>query len=181
LRSLRLVAGPSHNQFSLNPTFKRRALDQGRPSFQRHHTDLLAGRSWGRNLEFYWHLRTFIPSRALQRISKTPGSRYITLGALRVPQIRILSSHLQFLLDKSAHSDNILGLAHRKVFRFRYLHRDHPTYMKKAFFLLRDTFNESQGRLLKSGLVSRFEGVMRGLLRIRYSFPNSISYVVSSS
>jgi hypothetical protein len=149
-----------------------------RPCFQRHHADLQAGTNWGRDLEFYWYLRTFFPSPGLQRISKTPESRYITLGALRVPQIRILSSHLQFLLDKSAHSDNILGLARRKVFRFGYLHRDHPTDMKKAFLLLRDTFNESQRRLLKSGLASRLGGAIRGLLRIRYSFLNSISYVL---
>jgi hypothetical protein len=46
------------------------------------------------------------------------------------------SNHLQFLLEKSAYSDNLLNFAHHRVFRFRYLHRKHPTYMKKAIFAL---------------------------------------------
>ena len=52
----------------------------------------------------------------------TPQHRKITLDQLRVEEIRNVSSHLQFLLEKSAHSDNILGLARRKVFRFGYPH-----------------------------------------------------------
>ena len=47
---------------------------------------------------------------------------------------------------------------------------------RRPFLLSRDTFDESQWRGPKSGLVSRYGGVMRGLLRIRSSFPNSIPY-----
>ena len=46
------------------------------------------------------------------------------------------SDHLQFLLEKSSYSDNLLNFARRRVFRFGYLHRKHPTYMKKAIFAL---------------------------------------------
>ena len=46
------------------------------------------------------------------------------------------SDHLQFLLEKSAYSNNLLNFARRRVFRFRYLHRKHPIYMKKAIFAL---------------------------------------------
>ena len=45
------------------------------------------------------------------------------------------SSHLQFL-ENSAYSDSLVKFAHRRVFRFRYLHRNHPTHMKKAIFAL---------------------------------------------
>jgi len=47
-----------------------------------------------------------------------------------------LSKHLQYLLEKAAYSDNILDFARRRVFRFGYLLRKHPTYMKKAIFSL---------------------------------------------
>jgi hypothetical protein len=46
------------------------------------------------------------------------------------------STHLQFLLEKSAHSNDILNFARHRVFRFGYLHRKHPTYIKKAIFAL---------------------------------------------
>ena len=44
--------------------------------------------------------------------------------------------HLQFLLEKSAYSDSLLTFTRRRVFRFGYLQRNHPTYMKKAIFAL---------------------------------------------
>ena len=106
------------------------------PPFQRHYADLPARTNWRRNIEFYWCFRTFFPGLALQGVAETPQSTKITMDEFRVNQIRILSSHLQFLLEKSVHSDNILSLARRKVFRFGYLHRNHPTYMKKAIFSL---------------------------------------------
>jgi len=49
---------------------------------------------------------------------------------------RLRSSHLEFLLKKSAYSDNLLNFARRRVFRFGYLKRNHPTYMKKGIFAL---------------------------------------------
>ena len=64
---------------------------------------------------------------------ETPGITNITLYAFR---IFILSRHLQFLLEKFAHSDNILGLDRRKVFIFGYLHQNHSIYVKKTIFAL---------------------------------------------
>jgi hypothetical protein len=49
---------------------------------------------------------------------------------------RIRSSHLQFLLEKSAHSNSLLDFARRRVFRFGHLQQNHPIYMKKVIFSL---------------------------------------------
>jgi len=49
---------------------------------------------------------------------------------------RFRSKHLQFLLQKSAYSHLLLKFARQKVFRFGYLQRDHPIYIKKAIFAL---------------------------------------------
>jgi hypothetical protein len=46
------------------------------------------------------------------------------------------SGHLQFLLEKSAYSDDLLNFVHHRVFRFGYLHRKYPIFMKKAIFAL---------------------------------------------
>ena len=49
---------------------------------------------------------------------------------------RTRAIHLRFLLEKSAYSDSLLTFTRRRVFRFGYLQRNHPTYMKKAIFAL---------------------------------------------
>jgi hypothetical protein len=81
---------------------------------------------------------------------------------------RLRSSHLQFLLKKSAYSDNLLNFAHRRVFRFGYLHQKHP---KGPFILSPNTYNESLEGRPQSGLASRFGGEIGGFLRIRCSLP----------
>ena len=58
---------------------------------------------------------------------------------------RTRSNHLQFLLEKSAYSDSLLNFARRRVFRFGYLHKKHPTYMKKAFFALANYIHRVTG------------------------------------
>jgi hypothetical protein len=121
------------------------------PHFQRHHADLPAGTNWGRDLEFYWRLRTFFPSLALQRIPKTSERRYVILD-YRVPYDTHSFKPPSIPPGKSAHSDNILGLARRKVFRFGYLHRNHPIYMKKAIFALARYIQRVTGGRPKSGL-----------------------------
>ena len=88
-------------------------------------------RTYLRRVAFYWHLRTphrnrkpqeqYLQSRTFYQESKDQNSR---------------SNHLLFLLPKSAYSNNILNFARYRVFRFGYLHRNHPTYMKRAIFAL---------------------------------------------
>ena len=106
------------------------------PPFQRYRTHFPEGTNWGGNLEMYWLLRTFLPSLAHQRILETSRRRILSQDLLPTNMVRILSRHLEFLLEKSAHSDNNLSLVRCKVFRFGYLHRNLPIYMKKAIFAL---------------------------------------------
>ena len=42
--------------------------------FQWHHTDLPPGTDWNRSVNFYWHLKTSLPSRSPQRMSEAPAS-----------------------------------------------------------------------------------------------------------
>ena len=49
---------------------------------------------------------------------------------------KLRSKHLQLLLHKSAYSNDLLNFARQRVFRFGYLQRSHPTYIKKAIFAL---------------------------------------------
>jgi hypothetical protein len=77
---------------------------------------------WKNFLETYFSIRTR---------PKTMGI-YFALDRLQ----RVRANHCQLMLEKSAYSDNLLNFARRRVFRFGYLHRNHPTYMKKAFFAL---------------------------------------------
>jgi len=100
---------------------------------QRPHKDLAVGTYWGRSLAFYWHLRTYVRN---QRPQKQPlWTRSFQFGRESADQ-NSRSNHLLFLLQRSAYSDKILTFARYRVFRFRYLHRKHPKYMKKAIFSL---------------------------------------------
>ena len=56
--------------------------------------------------------------------------------AIYEPLDRLRTTHLRLLLEKSAYSDNLLNFARCRVFRFGYLRRNHPTYMKQAIFAL---------------------------------------------
>jgi hypothetical protein len=94
---------------------------------QRHSTDLKPKPLWHRSLR-HWHLRTYISSR------KVPWD-FLQFHR-KIDDQRFRSGHLKFLLEKSAYSNNLLNFAHRRVFRFRYLQRSHPTYMKEAIFAL---------------------------------------------
>ena len=102
---------------------------------QRHHTDLPVGtKRWG-SIRLYWDLQTRLPNQM------RPGKHLSSiLSLLERNRLRAFpdsqSKHLQFLLQKSAYSENILGFARYRVFRFGYLARHHPVYMKKAIFSL---------------------------------------------
>ena len=97
---------------------------------QRHRADLKRKTLWHRSVR-HSHLRTYLSSRKLRKI---PQAFFEFRRKVQVQHLR--SRHLQFLLEKSAYSDNLLSFAHRRVFRFGYLHRNHPTHMKKAIFAL---------------------------------------------
>ena len=118
-----------------SPTLSHSEGGYGTP-FQRYYTDLpVRTAQWAQTVEFYWHLRTLLPNRMLQK--ESPEIRnLIVVGLQAKRRNRFLSGHLQFLLEKAAHSDDIVGLARRKVFRFGYLYRNHPSHMKKAIFAL---------------------------------------------
>jgi len=91
--------------------------------------DLLpAGPGWKIDLTFYWHLRTD-PHNLIPY--KTTFDQFKEIEAQNYR-----SNHLLFLLPKSGYSPNILNFARYRVFRFGYLHRKHPPYMKKAIFVL---------------------------------------------
>jgi len=102
---------------------------------QWHHTDLLVGTEWWRNIRLYWDLRTRLPNQMRQGKHLSDVLTLLERNRLReYPDS--WSKHLQFLLPKSAYSDNILDFARYRVFRFGYLARHHPVYIKKAIFSL---------------------------------------------
>jgi hypothetical protein len=101
---------------------------------QQHHTDLPAGTDWEQSIQFYWYLRNYFPTSPPKGDSDPDELYFDFTCGMRIDFFR--SAHLQFLLEKSTHSNNILNFAHHRVFRFGYLHRKHPTYIKKAIFAL---------------------------------------------
>ena len=94
-----------------------------------YHAHLPVGRS-----SLYWHLKTRLPYRKPHEMHLLEMGMHLILESMRYTESR--SDDLQFLLEKSACSDNILDFARYRVFRFAYLHRKHPVYMKKAIFSL---------------------------------------------
>jgi len=82
---------------------------------------------------FYWRLRTRGRSQVSQK--QYLLSRFSQFSQESLHQY-FRSDHLLFLLPKSAYSHDILNFARYRVFRFGYLHRKHPTYMKRAIFAL---------------------------------------------
>jgi hypothetical protein len=112
-------------------------MEMKHPS-QWHHADLPAEMDWNRSINFYWYLRTSLPTRTpwgtSQALPDINQIRYQFEGQKRGQYSR--SHHLRILLQKSACSDDLLNFAHRRVFRFGYLHRNHPTYIRKAIFAL---------------------------------------------
>jgi hypothetical protein len=103
--------------------------------YQRNHTDLPVEIDWRRSIRLYWGLRTHLPNQMRRERDLSGTDILFGLMVTQTTQYR-RSSHLQFLLEKSAYSDNILDFARHRVFRFGYLARQHPTYMKKAIFSL---------------------------------------------
>ena len=73
-------------------------------------------------------LETYFATPKRQGISAV----YATLAHAQ----RLRTIHLRFLLEKSAYSDSLLSFARCRVFRFGYLCRKHPTYMKETIFAL---------------------------------------------
>jgi len=116
-------------------TFRGRTEDH----FGWHHLGLLLlvhGRPrafYERPVAFYWHLRTCYPNQMQQKQSL--WDRFSQFRHESADQ-RFRSNHLLFLLPKSAYSHNILNFARYRVFTFGYLHRNHPTSMKRAIFAL---------------------------------------------
>jgi hypothetical protein len=100
---------------------------------QRSYAGLPVVTTRGDSIRLYWELRTCLPNLMRQgthvsaedilfKVRRQHGDQYSR------------SNQLQFLLQKSAYSDNILNFARYSVFRFAYLARQHPVYMKKAIF-----------------------------------------------
>jgi len=100
---------------------------------QWHHKDPPPETYWGKSLTFYWHLRTRLRNRMPQKHHPLDKFHQFRQGSADQDS---RSYHLLFLLPKSAYSHNILEFARYRVFRFGYLHRKHPTYMKRAIFAL---------------------------------------------
>jgi len=99
-------------------------------SSQRHRADLKREALWHRSVK-HWNFRSYLSSQKLQKFSPA-----FVEFVKKVQHQHLLSGHLKSLLEKSAHSRNLLNFARRRVFRFGYLQRNHPTYMKKAIFSL---------------------------------------------
>jgi len=85
------------------------------------------------SMAFYWHIRTRHRNQMPQKESFWDRFSQFELESADQDY---RSNHLQFLLPKSVYSHNILNFARYRVFRFGYLHRKHPTYMKEAIFAL---------------------------------------------
>ena len=112
-------------------------------SSQRHRAGLKRRALWHRNVK-HWNLRTYLSSQKLQK-----NSPAFVEFVKKIQHQHLLSGHLKFLLEKSAHSDNLLNFARRRVFRFGYLQRNHPTYMKKAIFALAKYIHRVTGETAK--------------------------------
>ena len=89
--------------------------------------------TYQRRVAFYWHLRTHHRIQKPQKLNLLGRSRQLRKES---DDQDCRSEHLLFLLPKSAPSHNILDFARYRVFRFGYLHRNHPTSMKRAIFAL---------------------------------------------
>ena len=98
---------------------------------QHHRADLKPKTLWHRSTRFLWHLRTYFGS---QEEEKVPHAFWKFQRKIQAQHLR--SGHLKFLLEKSAHSDNLLNFARHRVFRFGYLQRSHPKYMKETIYTL---------------------------------------------
>ena len=107
---------------------------------QRHHgdhADLPAGTDWERSIHLYWDLRFHLANQMRQGTHHSRLNTPVAVSRRLEGGYQYLrSTHLQFLLQKSAYSDKILDFARYRVFRSAYLARQHPLYMKKAIFAL---------------------------------------------
>jgi hypothetical protein len=94
----------------------------------------LKPRKWHLGTRYLWHPRTYLSSRKSHKIHQDQYFR---------------SLHLKFLLEKSAYSDSLVKFAHRMVFRFGYLQRNHPTHMKTVIFALAKYIHRVTGEMAK--------------------------------
>jgi hypothetical protein len=125
--------------------------------FQWHHTDLPPGTDWNRRVNFYWHLKTSLSSRSPQGMPASYLHHHYQFR-IKIHDDRLLASHLEFLLEKAAYSNNLLNFAHRKVFRFGYLDRKHPIYIKKAIFALAKYIQRVTGGTAEVGVCESIWG-----------------------
>ncbi|KIM47228.1 hypothetical protein M413DRAFT_23462 [Hebeloma cylindrosporum] len=95
----------------------------------RHHTAAPAEIKDYQSVRFYWHFRT---TRMTQKCRNALYSRLLK----NVDNDRVRSSHLQFILEKSSHSDDILNFGRRIMFRLAYFSRKHPSYIKEVILAL---------------------------------------------
>ena len=108
----------------------RRTLRGDQRSHQRR-TDFKPNPLWDRSL-IHWNARTYLSRPSPNRKIQDAFFKF----RQKTQDQRFRSGCLKFLLEKSAYSDSILIFARRRVFRFGYLQRNHPTYMKRAIFAL---------------------------------------------
>jgi len=140
---LKIVFGHSQPPVSRITWFNRhsRALSERmEDNFQRHWQDPLA--TYRSLVAFYRHLRARHRNQMPQK--NYPTGRFSEFLRESLNQGH-RSSHLLFLLPKSAYSHNILNFARYRVFRFGYLCRNHPTYMKRAIFALAEYIQRVTG------------------------------------
>jgi len=108
---------------------------------QQHHKALRVESYW-RRVAFYWHLRTRHHNQMPRK--QSVSDRFFQFTQESEDQDS-RSHHLLFLLPKSVYSHAILDFAYYRVFRFGYLHRKHPTYMKRAIFALAKYIEQATG------------------------------------
>ena len=106
---------------------------------QRYRTDPKPKTLWHRSVR-HWHQRTSLSNPALHKILDLWEFQQ------KIRSQRFRSRHLQFLLEKSAYSANLLDFARLRVFRFGYLQRNHPKYMKTVIFALATYIHRVTGR-----------------------------------
>ena len=123
---------------------------------QRHRTDLKPKALWHQSAIFLSHLQRYFSRRVDQKNSRAfPEFQ----GKIQAQHVR--SEHFIFLLEKSAYSDNLLNFARRRVFRFEYLRRKHPIYMKKAIFALAKYIRRVTGETAEVGACKSIWGRKR--------------------
>jgi len=112
---------------------------------QQHHK-VLRMESYGARVAFYWHRRTCHRNQMPQK-----QSLWVTFDEFEREDRHQCwqTENLLFFLPKPAYSHDILNFARYRVFRFGYLRRNHPTYMKMAIFALAKYIERVTGEMVE--------------------------------